>query len=95
MFAPGWRKMASITKADYCEAEVASVFDRIFDLRNIPQTHRGADMSGNNQRLIFVSFEKLIGIGDGRHSGGIGYRALGQIGIRHLQGTPDGFQLMP
>ena len=46
------------------QTQVADVLDGIDDFRDVAQAHRSAGMSSNDQRLIFVGLEELVGVGD-------------------------------
>src|SRR5579859_4025337 len=46
------------------ETQVAGVFDGIDDLRHIAKPNGGAGMTCNDEGLILVGFEKLIGVRD-------------------------------
>ncbi len=60
-------------------AGVANVVDGIDDLADIRQPHRGAVVPGDDERLVFVRFEELIGGVDGPCVAGIGGLALGRF----------------
>ncbi len=49
-------------------------------------------MAGDDEGLIFVGLEELIGIGDRPTLFRVGERALGEIGIGDLQRSANGFQ---
>ena len=49
-------------------------------------------MAGDDERLVFVSLEELIGIGDRPSLLGVGKRALSEVGIRGLQRFANGLQ---
>jgi hypothetical protein len=73
------------------EAEVANVFDAVGNVGDIPQADRGADVTSDDEPLIFVGLKQLIGVGDGPHVGGISNRAFCKVGIGSLQTLADGF----
>src|SRR5579859_6256665 len=63
------------------EAEVAKVFDGIGNGGDVFEANRGAGMSGDDERIVFVGFEKLIGVGDDDGTLVVGKRAFWQVGI--------------
>src|SRR5262249_50325298 len=74
------------------KAEVADVVDGIADVADVAQADRGARTTCNDERLIFVSLEQLVGVGDGPGVGGVGDCAFGEVGVRGLQSLANGFE---
>ena len=67
------------------QAEIASVFDRIDYFGDVAQTNGSALMAGDDERLVFVRFEKLVGVGNSPSLFGVGKRAFGKVGVGGLQ----------
>src|SRR5712664_2323688 len=68
-----------------CESQVARVFDGIDNLCDLAQAYRSAYASGNDQRLIFVRLENLVGVGDGPRLLGIGQSTLREVCVGRLE----------
>src|SRR5438034_7376593 len=67
------------------QAEIASVFDGIDYFGDVAQTNGSALMAGDDERLVFVRFEKLVGVGNSPGLFGVGKRAFGKVGVGGLQ----------
>ena len=74
------------------EAQVAGIFDGINDFGHVAQAHGSALMARDNQRLIFVRLEELIGVGNGPSLLGVRERALRKVRVGRPQRAANLFQ---
>src|SRR5215831_5796225 len=49
-------------------------------------------MAGDDQRLVFIGFEELVGVGDGPHMRGVSDVTFSQVGVGGLQALADSFK---
>src|SRR5258708_36126731 len=71
---------------------MAVVFDGIDYFGDVPQAHWRAHVTRDDEKLIFVSLEELIGVGNCPRLFGVGKRPLGKVGICGLQRLANSFQ---
>ena len=74
------------------EAQVAGIFDGINDFGHVAQAHGSALMARDNQRLIFIGLEELIGVGNGPSLLGVRERALRKVRVGRPQRAANLFQ---
>jgi len=74
------------------EAEIAKVFDRIGDVGDVSQANGGADVAGDDERVIFVGFEELIRVGDGDGAMVVRERTFCEIGVGAAERGADLFE---
>src|SRR5260370_41422911 len=74
------------------KSQIPGVLDRIHDFAYIAQADRSAHVPCDDERLIFVSLEKLVGIGEGPRLLGVSESALCEGGVGGLQRFSNRFQ---
>src|SRR5712692_8353540 len=74
------------------EAQIAGIFDGIDNFSHIAQAHGSALMARDNQRLIFVRLEELIGVGNGPSLLGVRERSLRKVRVGRPQRAANLFE---